>query len=134
MFQHLLYAAFPRSFPQHFHDFLARSLASFAHELEETDQQYGGMEFALAEGSRPSKKVSAPSPYLHRMTVLPRYATTLLRVAYDEIERIAKEEASAGWEERRLGHARQRLSETVVTWMSGVFERKLREVHAHPRS
>lgn len=107
-FQHLVYSALPASFPEHLRFFLQESLAGLPRDEEGKP--------------RKKQKVAAPSPHLHRLTVLPRYATTLMRVAYDEIEKIAKEETGMGWEERRLARARQRVSDTVVNWISGVFE------------
>ncbi|WOO86035.1 Anaphase-promoting complex subunit 2 [Vanrija pseudolonga] len=107
-FQHLVYASLPASFPEHLRFFLQESLAGLPRDEEGKP--------------RKKQKVAAPSPHLHRLTVLPRYATTLMRVAYDEIEKIAKEETGMGWEERRLARARQRVSDTVVNWISGVFE------------
>jgi anaphase-promoting complex subunit 2 len=72
-------------------------------------------------------KVPAPSPHLARLGILPRYATTLSRVAFDEIERIAKEEAEKGWDTRRLTRARQRVGEGVANWLSGTFDGELPE-------
>jgi hypothetical protein len=43
-------------------------------------------------------------------------------VAYEAIERIAQEEAAKGWEQRRLGSARRRIADEIVSWMSGLFE------------
>jgi anaphase-promoting complex subunit 2 len=127
LFQHLLYASMSEGFPEQFRLFLSASLTAFADEMEgeglEAQSDAAGPGPGPGPGpSSKRKKAAAPSPHFHRLTVLPRYSTTLLRVAYDEIEKIAQEEAAVGWEEKRLGAARQRLSETVVPWMSGVFE------------
>jgi len=121
LFQHLLYASVPEEFPEQFRRFLTASLAAVAaHEQDDGGEaQEAQVEM---EASKRKKRVAAPSPHLHRLTTLPRYSTTLLRVAYDEIEKIAREEAAVGWEEKRLPAARARLSETVVPWMSAVFE------------
>lgn len=126
-FQQLLYAALPAAFPEYMRNFLAGSLAS----LPPNDEDEDDPELLYAATNNPpqtvtpaksKRRVPAPSPHLHRLSTLPRYATTLMRVAYDDIEAIAQEEAAAGWTERRLGRARQRVSDSVVTWMSGVFE------------
>lgn len=109
-FQHLLYASLPATFPAYLLDFLAQSLAA----LSITP----GDEYQLQE----RRRVPAPSPHLHRLNVLPRFATSLMRVAYDEIEKIAQEAAALGWEERRLQTARRTVSDSVVAWMSSVFE------------
>lgn len=109
-FQHLLYASLPATFPAYLLDFLAQSLAA----LSITP----GDEYQLQE----RRRVPAPSPHLHRLNVLPRFATSLMRVAYDEIEKIAREAAALGWEERRLQTARKTVSDSVVAWMSSVFE------------
>lgn len=109
-FQHLLYASLPPSFPSYLLDFLAHSLASLSITLGDDN------------GSEEPQRAVAPSPHLHRLNVLPRFATSLMRVAYDEIEKIAREAAALGWEERRLQTARKTVSDSVVAWMSSVFE------------
>lgn len=118
LFQHLFYSFVPQSFPEDFRNFLTMSLD------REVETQNDEMQSASPGGKR---RLVAPSPHLHRLTVLPRYSTTLLRVAYEEIEKIAREEAAMGWEEQRLAAARKRLSETVVPWMSGVFDSKVQD-------
>lgn len=113
-FQHLLYASLPAAFPAYLLDFLAQSLASLAITPGDEPQQ------------QDRRRVPAPSPHLHRLNVLPRFATSLMRVAYDEIEKIAQEAAALGWEERRLQTARKTVSDSVVAWMSSVFESEYR--------
>jgi anaphase-promoting complex subunit 2 len=54
--------------------------------------------------------------------MVPRYSATLSKVAYGEIERIAREEAEKGWDVRRLTRARQRVGDGVANWLSGMFE------------
>ena len=45
-------------------------------------------------------------------------------MALEEIERIAEEEATLGWEARRLTRARQRIGDGVASWFSGIHERR----------
>lgn len=107
-FHTLLHASLPFSFPSHFRAFLLSSLNAVSSD----------------SGSHPTprSKSTAPSPHFSRLGVLPRYSGTLHRVALEEIEKIAREEADKGWEARRLGRARQRVGEGVAGWLGGMFE------------
>ncbi|WWC73346.1 uncharacterized protein I206_107313 [Kwoniella pini CBS 10737] len=67
-------------------------------------------------------KVHPPSPHLSRLGIFPRYSGSLSKVAYKEIEKIAREEAGKGWDARRLTRARQRVGDGVANWLSGMFE------------
>jgi anaphase-promoting complex subunit 2 len=45
----------------------------------------------------------------------------LNKVALVEIERIARDEAAKGWDERRLYMARLRIGEGVASWLAGLY-------------
>ena len=107
VFHQLLHAYLPDSFPALLKSFLQASLNRVA--------------ATSPDPKRPSKGIS-PSPHLSRLGIIPRYSATLSQVAYEEIERIAKEEAAEGWDVRRLATARQKVGERVATWLSGIFE------------
>jgi anaphase-promoting complex subunit 2 len=68
------------------------------------------------------QRVTPPSPHLGRLAMVPRYSATLSKVAYEEIERIVKDEAAKGWDGRRVTRARQRVGDGVANWLSGMFE------------
>lgn len=83
------------------------------------------------------QRIPPPSPHFSRLGILPRYSAILSKVAYDEIESIAKEEAGKGWEARRLARARQKVGEGVANWLSGMFDGEYvltREVRADSTS
>ncbi|BEI91550.1 uncharacterized protein CcaverHIS019_0403700 [Cutaneotrichosporon cavernicola] len=104
-FHRLLYAAFPASFQDCLFHYLSYSLeAAGAHEEE------GNVKHAY------------PSQHLLGLNLVHRYATTLMRVAFDEIDKIAAEEAAEGLAERRLARARQRVSSSLSNWMSTIFQ------------
>jgi hypothetical protein len=109
----------PERFPEDLRHLLTTSLAGYSDDDAITENSNANTDTNVAGTTRPRLPWAS---HLHRLTVIPRYSTTLLRVAYEEIERVAREEAEIGWDERRLDAARRRLSETVVPWMSSVFE------------
>ncbi|CAK9787026.1 unnamed protein product [Cutaneotrichosporon oleaginosum] len=104
-FHRLLYAAFPSSFQDCLFHYLSYSLEAAGAR----DDDGGG-------------KHTYPSQHLLGLNVVHRYATTLMRVAFDEIERITSEEAAEGLTERRLTRARQRVSSSLSHWMSAIFQ------------
>lgn len=112
-FQQLLYASLPEQFQHILLTFLADSLAAVP--IPDTDELARG-------GKQKHKAVVPPSSQLLNLNVVHRYATTLMSVAFVEIEKIAAEEAEAGWAERKLVRARARVSASLVSWMSGIFE------------
>jgi anaphase-promoting complex subunit 2 len=69
--------------------------------------------------------IKPPSPHLSRLGMLPRYSAVLTAVAYQEIERIVKEEVGKGWEVRRLPRIRQRVAVGLVNWIASCFESEL---------
>jgi len=113
-FHTLLHSSLPSTFPSHFRSFLLNSLSALSSEH--------------GSGPIPRSRSTAPSPHFNRLGVLPRYSGTLHRVALEEIEKIAREEADKGWESRRLSRARQRVGEGVAGWLGGMFEG---ECHAY---
>lgn len=123
-FQQLLYASLPARLHTILLDFLATSLAAVP--VPEYD------EFARQGRPKP-RAMPPPSEHLVDLNIVHRYATTLMRVAFDEIEKVAAEEAAAGWEERRLAKARARVSASLVSWMSGIFEGGLEQGSADDR-
>lgn len=134
-FHSLLHASLPASFPAHMHRYLSHSLqnASFpAHPLPPTsliplagpaaaiDGPHGQTQAQAASTRRTDP--FAPSAQLNRLGFLTRYGATVMRVAFEEIERVAKEEADKGWEERRMGEARRRVAEGVGRWVEGIWD------------
>ncbi|OXH21708.1 anaphase-promoting complex subunit 2 [Cryptococcus neoformans] len=117
-FHHLLHSSFPPSFPDHLLRFLHASLASLPEYLTNPPPQQGYLQSVPIN----YQKVLPPTPHLSRLGIFPRYAGSLSKVAHEEIERIAREEAGKGWGERRLGRARQRIGDGVANWLSGMFE------------
>ncbi len=107
-FHRLLYAAFPASFQDCLFHYLSYSLQAAGAR----DEEGGG-------------KHAYPSQHLLGLNVVHRYATTLMRVAFDEIDKIAAEEAAEGLTERRLARARQRVSSSLSNWMSAIFQGEL---------
>lgn len=69
--------------------------------------------------------IKPPSPHLSRLGMLPRYSAVLTAVAYQEIERIVKEEVGKGWDVRRLPRIRQRVAVGLVNWIASCFESEL---------
>lgn len=110
-FHRLLYAAFPATFQECLLHYLSESLA------EAPAREAAGD----TPGKSGSKSSSSPSQHLLGLNVVHRYATTLMRVAFDEIDKIAAEEAAEGLSERRLARARQRVSSSLSSWMSAIF-------------
>ncbi|KAK8843503.1 hypothetical protein IAR55_007163 [Kwoniella newhampshirensis] len=117
-FHQLLHASLPPIFPKFLLDFLAASLASLPDHLVDPPHQQHLFNTVPIN----YHKVPPPSPHLSRLGVFPRYSGTLSRVAYQEIEKIAQEEAGKGWDARRLTRARQRVGDGVANWLSGMFE------------
>jgi len=118
LFHSLLHSSLPPIFPDYLKDLFTASLATLPEHLLEPAKP----DTTLGDIPVVYHKVPPPSIHLTRLGILPRYATTLSRVAFDEIERIAKEEAAKGWETRRLTRARQRVGESVANWLSGMFD------------
>lgn len=117
-FHHLLHSSFPPSFPDHLLRFLHASLASLPEYLTNPPPQHDYLQSVRIN----YQKVLPPTPHLSRLGIFPRYAGSLSKVAHEEIERIAREEAGKGWGQRRLGRARQRIGDGVANWLSGMFE------------
>lgn len=119
-FQSLLHASLPPKFLDYLHTFLTNSLASVppstdlppSHNLAELQQGV----------PMPHRKLLPPSPHLGRLGIFLRYSSTFMNIALAEIERIAKEEADKGWDNRRLTRARQRVGDGVVNWLAGMME------------
>lgn len=111
-FHRLLYAAFPASFQDCLFHYLSYSLKTA-----------GAGDDEGASGTH-----AYPSQHLLGLNVVHRYATTLMRVAFDEIDKIAAEEAAEGVTERRLARARQRVSSSLSNWMSAIFQGELSRV------
>ncbi|KAK4687974.1 anaphase-promoting complex subunit 2, partial [Tremellales sp. Uapishka_1] len=97
-----LHSSLPPNFPTYLHLFLTASLSNLP--------------------ASSTTKIPPPSPHLSRLGIFPRYSATLSKVAYEEIERIAREEADKGWDGRRLGKARERVGNGVANWLSGMFD------------
>ncbi|WVQ81579.1 hypothetical protein IAT38_003703 [Cryptococcus sp. DSM 104549] len=125
-FHQLLHSLLPPSFPTHFLTFLQASLASIPEHL--TNPPPHSTLFQSVPMN--PHKIPPPTPHLSRLGVFPRYSGTLSKVAHDEIERIAREEAGKGWDERRLTRARQRIGDGVANWLSGMFEANESAQHA----
>lgn len=106
-FHQLLHSSLPAEFPTYLRECLVVSLS-----------QLSGNE----EGFTPGQKIIAPSPHFSRLSILPRYSTTLSRVAHDEVARIAQEEAEKGWDTRQLAKARKKVGEGVAGWLHAMFE------------
>ncbi|WWD20956.1 hypothetical protein CI109_105434 [Kwoniella shandongensis] len=117
-FHQLLHSSLPPIFPRYLLDFLTASLASLPEHLIDPPHQPHLFNTVPIN----YHKVPPPSPHLSRLGVFPRYSGTLSRVAYQEIEKIATEEAAKGWDARRLTRARQRVGDGVANWLSGMFE------------
>lgn len=117
-FHQLLHASLPATFPIYLQLFLSSSLAQLPQHLSNPPAAEGLLQAVPINLQR----VPPPSPHLSRLRIFPRYSATLSRVAYDEIEKIAREEAAKGWEGRRLTRARQRVGEGVANWLSGMFD------------
>ena len=118
VFHSLLHSSLPPIFPEYLKDLFTASLSALPEHLTEPPRS----ETVLGDIPHTYYKVPPPSAHLSRLGVFPRYATTLSRVAFDEIERIAKEEAAKGWDTRRLTRARQRVGEGVANWLSGTLD------------
>ncbi|WVQ94804.1 hypothetical protein IAU59_001887 [Kwoniella sp. CBS 9459] len=117
-FHSLLHSTLPAIFPSHLLSFLTVSLASLPSHL--LDPPHHPQIFQSVPINY--HKVPPPSPHLSRLGVFPRYSGTLSQVAYNEIEKIAREEAGKGWDARRLNRTRQRVGDGVANWLSGMFE------------
>lgn len=117
-FHQLLHSSLPSSFPKYLQDFLATSLASLPDHLSDPPPQASHLQSVQVN----YHKIPPPSPNLGRLGMLARYVTTLSAVAYQEIEKIAREEAEKGWDARRLTRARQRVGDGVANWLSGMFD------------
>nr|XP_018258924.1 anaphase-promoting complex subunit 2 [Kwoniella dejecticola CBS 10117]OBR81082.1 anaphase-promoting complex subunit 2 [Kwoniella dejecticola CBS 10117] len=117
-FHSLLHSLLSPLFPEHLLTFLTISLESLPKHLLDPPQ------IPQLFQSVPVNyhKVHPPSPHLSRLGIFPRYSGTLSKVAYKEIEKIAREEAGKGWDSRRLTRARQRVGDGVANWLSGMFE------------
>jgi anaphase-promoting complex subunit 2 len=122
LFHSLLHSSLPPIFPDYLKDLFTASLAALPVHLVEPPKPNG----PLDDIPQTFHKIPAPSAQLTRLGVLPRYGTTLSRVAFDEIERIAKEEAAKGWDARRMTRARQRVGEGVANWLAGMFDGEIR--------
>ncbi|WVR09240.1 hypothetical protein IAU60_006304 [Kwoniella sp. DSM 27419] len=117
-FHSLLHSRLPAIFPAHLLSFLTASLNSLpAHLLDPPPHSQIFQSVPINY-----HKVPPPSPHLSRLGVFPRYSGSLSKVAYKEIEKIAREEAGKGWDSKRLTRARQRVGDGVANWLSGMFE------------
>lgn len=105
-------------FPERIRDLLVNSLATLPQHLTEPPENAAHLPMI------PLNYIKIPPPSIHlpRLGFLPRYASTLTIVAFDEIDRIAREEADKGWETRRLTRARRRISDGLANWLAGMFE------------
>lgn len=112
LFHSLLHSTLPASFPEWMHRYLAHSL------LHASSPPSG---VASTTGPHTPAGPFAPSAQLNRLGFLTRYGATVMRVAFGEIERVAREEAAKGWEERRLAEARRRLGEGVGAWVESMY-------------
>ncbi|EIW67008.1 hypothetical protein TREMEDRAFT_45474 [Tremella mesenterica DSM 1558] len=117
-FSALLHSSLPSIFPAYLHSFLVKSLASLPSHLIDPPHN----PHLLQSVPINLQKVSPPSPHLSKLGILPRYSATLSGAAYEEISKIAREEAGRGWETRRLTRARQRVGDGVANWLAGMFE------------
>lgn len=120
-FQSMLHASLPPLFPEHLRELLTASLSNLPEHMHDPPQHSEMLQTVPVN----YQKVAPPSAQFQRLGILPRYATTVNKVAYEEIERIAREEADRGWDTRRLTRARQRVGDGVANWVSGMFERAL---------
>ncbi|WVQ64090.1 uncharacterized protein L199_002249 [Kwoniella botswanensis] len=118
VFHSLLHSTLSPLFPKYLLSFLSESLASLPSHLLDPPT----MPQLFQSVPVNYHKVPPPSPHLSRLGIFPRYSGTLSRVAYKEIEKIAREEAEKGWDTRRLTRARQRVGDGVANWLSGMFE------------
>lgn len=108
----------PSIFPTHLQSFLTSSLSTLPSHLLDPPphpQLLSAVPINL-------QRVPPPSPHFSRLGLLPKYSAILSKVAYTEIERLAKEEAAKGWGARRLTRARQRVGDGVANWLSGMFD------------
>ncbi|WWC91460.1 uncharacterized protein L201_006406 [Kwoniella dendrophila CBS 6074] len=123
-FHSLLHSTLPSIFPEHLLIFLQISLNNLPKHLINPDpsELTHGNQQMFQSVPLNYHKVSPPSPHLSRLGIFPRFSGTLSKVAYKEIERIAKEESEKGWDVRRLTRARQRVGDGVANWLSGMFE------------
>jgi anaphase-promoting complex subunit 2 len=126
LFHSLLHSSLPPIFPDYLKDLFTASLSALPEHLVEPPPTAK----VLQDIPHSFQKVPAPSAHLSRLGVFPRYATTLSKVAFDEIENIAREEAAKGWDQRRLTRARQRVGEGVANWLAGMVDSESR-VHSH---
>jgi anaphase-promoting complex subunit 2 len=119
-FLQLLHSSLPAVFLDYFHTFLASSLASLPAHLSDPPHT----EELLSSVPPPMsiEDIKPPSPHLSRLGMLPRYSAVLTAVAYQEIERIVKEEVGKGWEVRRMPRIRQRVAVGLVNWIASCFE------------
>ena len=118
VFHSHLHAVLPPSFPDRIRDLLSDSLASLPDHLAEPPEHAEHLSIIPENFT----KIPPPSIHLPRLGFLPRYASTLTNVAFEEIGRIAREEADKGWDTRRLTRARQRISNGLANWLSGMFD------------
>ncbi|GFZ51497.1 hypothetical protein JCM24511_09264 [Saitozyma sp. JCM 24511] len=118
LFSTLLHSSLPPSFPGHFESFLRSSLSRLPSHLSDPPPHPNLLQTVPMNYQR----VTPPSPHLGRLAMVPRYSATLSKVAYEEIERIVKDEAGKGWDGRRVTRARQRVGDGVANWLSGMFE------------
>jgi anaphase-promoting complex subunit 2 len=116
-FHQLLHSSLPPTFPIHLRHFLTSSLA---HLTLPHDDPADADPQVHAPSSRLRPK--APSPHFSRLGILPRYSATLNRVAHQEIQKIAREEASKGWDVRYLAKAHKRVGEGIAGWLNALFE------------
>jgi anaphase-promoting complex subunit 2 len=124
LFHSLLHSSLPPIFPDYLKDLFTTSLAALPEHLVEPPPSVN----VLQDIPHNFQKVPAPSSHLNRLGIFPRYATTLSKVAFDQIESIAKEEAAKGWDQRRLTRARQRVGEGVANWLAGMLESESSEM------
>lgn len=107
-FHQLLHSSLPAEFPDYLRECLVVSLSQISQ--------------AEDDPAPAKRKIVPPSPHFSRLGILPRYSTTLSRVAHDEVERIAQEESAKGWDVRLLSKARKRVGEGVAGWLHAMFE------------
>ena len=121
VFHQLLHSSLPAIFPAYLHEFLVASLGSLPSHLLDPPHNPHMLQTVPIN----PQKVPPPTPHLSRLGILPRYSATLSAAAFEEIRKIAQEEAAKGWAARRLTRARQRVGDGVANWLSGMFEGRL---------
>ncbi|ORY29102.1 hypothetical protein BCR39DRAFT_593973 [Naematelia encephala] len=122
-FHQLLHSTLPSTFPAHLESYLFASLSRLPNLDEES---------STSNSMKNLQRIPPPSPHLTRLGVIPRYSTVVSRVAHEEISRIAREEAVKGWDERRLGRARQRVGDGVANWLAGMYDGNDQQIALRP--